>query len=127
MEDLFENSDVIKLNLNQIFQFYRRREIWTILFYKPGDEQSKRLKDEYRTLAEKMYGILKVGAVDCSEDEELCEEFSVYSVPTLMIYSESFSDDGEKYTGEMNWKSISNKATRMMQSFVSIVTSENYE
>lgn len=127
MEDLFENSDVIKLNLNQIFQFYRRREIWTILFYKPGDEESKKLKDEYRTLAEKMYGIIKVGAVDCSEDEELCEEFSVYQVPTLMIFQESYSDDGEKYTGEMNWKSISRAATKMMQSFVSIVTSDNYE
>jgi hypothetical protein len=33
------------------------------------------LKDEYRLLAEKMYGIIKVGAIDCSEDEELCEEF----------------------------------------------------
>ncbi len=113
--------------MNQIFQFYRRREIWTILFYKPGDEASKQLKDEYRTLAEKMYGMVKVGAVDCSEDEELCEEFSVYSVPTLMLYSESYSDDGEKYTGAMEWKSISGKATRMMQSFVSIVTSDNYE
>jgi thioredoxin-like negative regulator of GroEL len=37
-------------------------------------------------LAEKMYGILKVGAVDCEEDEELCEEFSVYSMPTILMY-----------------------------------------
>jgi hypothetical protein len=56
---------VIKLNLEQIFQFYRRREIWVILFYKWNDEESKKMKDEYRTLAEKMYGVLKVGAVDC--------------------------------------------------------------
>jgi len=26
-----------------------------------------------------MYGIMSVGAIDCREDEELCEEFSVYS------------------------------------------------
>ena len=64
-ENLFENSDVIQLNLNEIFQFYRRREIWVLLFYKWSDEESKRLKDEYRALAEKMWGVLKVGAVDC--------------------------------------------------------------
>lgn len=56
------------------------------MFYKSNDEESKKIKDEYRTLAEKMYGIIKVGAVDCMEDEELCEEFSVYSVPTLMVF-----------------------------------------
>ena len=72
------NSDVIQLNLNQIFQFYRRREIWVLLLYKWSDEESKRLRDEYKLLAEKMYGVIKVGAVDCQEDEELCEEFAVY-------------------------------------------------
>lgn len=33
-----------------------------------------------------MYGIIKVGAVDCLEDEELCEEFSVYNVPTITVF-----------------------------------------
>ena len=58
--------------MNEIFQFYRRREIWVILFYKWNDEESKKMKDEYKSLAEKMYGVLKVGAVDCVEDDELC-------------------------------------------------------
>jgi thioredoxin-like negative regulator of GroEL len=57
-----------------------------ILFYKSTNEESKKLKDEYKLLAEKMYGILKVGAVDCQEDEEMCEEFAVYTVPTIMVY-----------------------------------------
>lgn len=114
------------MNLNEIFQFYRRREIWVILFYKWSDQESKNLKDEYRTLAEKMYGVLKVGAVDCQEDEELCEEFAVYNHPTIMVFQESYSDDGERYTGKNEWKSIANFATQKMQSFVSIVTGENY-
>jgi thioredoxin-like negative regulator of GroEL len=33
-----------------------------------------------------MWGVLKVGAVDCQEDEELCEEFAVYQVPTIMVF-----------------------------------------
>lgn len=98
-----------------------------ILFYKWNDEESKKIKDEYRTLAEKMYGVLKVGAVDCQDDEELCEEFAVYSVPTIMVFQESYSDDGERYTGNIEWRSIANFATKKMQSFVSIVTGENYK
>lgn len=98
-----------------------------MLFYKPGDEECKKLKDEYRALAEKMYGIVKVGAIDCSEDEELCEEFAQYSVPTMIIYQENYNDEGEKYTGKMDWKSIANFATKKMQSFVSLITSETYE
>ena len=54
-----------------------------------------------------MYDIIKVGAIDCDEDEEVCEEFSVYSVPTIMIFTENINDDGEKYTGKMDHKSIS--------------------
>ena len=77
-------------------------------------------------MAEKMYGIIKVGAVNCKDDEELCEEFAVYSVPTLLVFSESYSDDGEHYNGKMDWKSISTFATMKMQNFVNVVTNENY-
>ena len=69
------NSDVIKLNLGSVFQFYRRQEIWTILFYDISKKESRDLKDEYNELASKMFGIIKVGAIDCHEEEELCEEF----------------------------------------------------
>jgi len=33
--DLFENTDVFKLDLNQIGAFYRRSEIWIVYFYNP--------------------------------------------------------------------------------------------
>jgi hypothetical protein len=98
-----------------------------MLFYKPGDEECRKLKDEYRLLAEKTYGIVKVGAIDCGEDEELCEEFAIYNVPTIMVFQESFSDEGEKYTGKIDWKLMATFATKKMQSFVSLVTNDNYE
>lgn len=33
-----------------------------------------------------MYGIIKVGAIDCMNDEELCEEFGVYSTPSIIVF-----------------------------------------
>ena len=53
------------------------------------------MKDEYNVLAEKMFGIIGIGAIDCIEDEELCEEFSVMRTPVIMVYSESYTDIGE--------------------------------
>ena len=51
-------------------------------------------------MAEKMYGIIKVGSINCLTEEELCEEFGVYEVPQIMIFSESIKEDGERYTGK---------------------------
>jgi hypothetical protein len=60
------------------------------------NQESQDLKDEYITLAEKMFGIIKVGAINCHAEEELCEEFSVFDKenPNVLIFTESVSDDG---------------------------------
>ena len=49
-----------------------------------------------------MFGILKVGAINCHVEEELCEEFSVYldKEPQVLIFTESVSDEGMKFTGK---------------------------
>ena len=111
---LFENSDVIELNLGSVFQFYRRQEIWIILFYDVSKKESQDLKQEYITLSEKMFGILKVGAIDCKEEEELCEEFQVYETPTIKTFTENANDDGEIFRGKKEWKAISGVASNKM-------------
>lgn len=74
-----------------------------------------------------MFGIFQIGAVDCLEDEELCEEFTVFETPTIKIFTEYASDEGEVFRGKNDWKSISAAAANKMQSFVNIVTVENYQ
>lgn len=89
------------MNLGSVFQFYRRQEIWTILFYDVSKAESRELKDEYNELASKMFGIIKVGAIDCHEEEELCEEFQVYDTPQVKIFTENAQDDGVRHTGKI--------------------------
>ena len=74
-----------------------------------------------------MFGIIKVGAIDCGEEEELCEEFAVYDNPVIKIFTENANDDGEVHKGKKEWKAISNAAASKMQSFVSVVNTENYD
>lgn len=60
-------------------------------FFNPKIKKCQDFKDEYIKVAEKMYGIIKVGAIDCTKEEELCEEFGVFDIPQLMIFTESYS------------------------------------
>lgn len=69
--DYFENSDVVRINLQTLSRFYRRNIVWVLFFYKPQAAQTKEIADQLKTLAEKMHGIIGVGAVDCEEDEEI--------------------------------------------------------
>jgi len=67
--------------LSSIFQFYRRKEVWILYFFDPKLKKCQDFKDENKLLAEKMYGMINVGAIDCKKEEELCEEFGVYELP----------------------------------------------
>jgi hypothetical protein len=84
------------------------------LFYDVSKQESQDLKDEYKLLAEKMFGIIKVGAIDCHEDEELCEEFGVYDNPKMKIFTENANDDGQLYEGKKEWAKISASAASKM-------------
>jgi hypothetical protein len=106
--DPFENTDVYTMNLGSISRFYRRQEIWIIIFMNPADKTWEEVKEEYKTLSSKMFGIFGVGAINCGEDEELCEDFQVYSTtslgPTIKIFTEhQDSDEGEAYKGKKTW------------------------
>lgn len=92
----------------------------------PKTEKTKKFVDVYKQLAEKLYGMIKVGAIDCLSEEELCEEFGVYEHDQIIIFNENYSDDGTKYKGEMTVEKIANAAVKDMQSFVSSVNSDNW-
>lgn len=125
--NLFENSDVISLDLGSIKQFWKRQEIWIIYFYNPKNDESKKFENTYKELASKLYGIVKVASLDCLREEELCEEFGVFDHPSIMIYTEEPGDDGERYRGKEDLQSLATASTKKMQNFVSVVNSENYE
>lgn len=46
-EDIFQGTDVFQINLDTIHSFYRRNQVWVILFYKSNQQESKNVKDQY--------------------------------------------------------------------------------
>ena len=61
-----------------------------------------------------MFGIIKVGAIDCRDEEELCEEFQVFETPKVKIFTENANDDGEDFKGKKTWKAMSGAAANKM-------------
>jgi thioredoxin-like negative regulator of GroEL len=62
---MFEQTDVIQLDLGSMSQFYRRDEIWVIYFFNPDKKECQDFKDIYKDVSERLYGMVKVAAIDC--------------------------------------------------------------
>lgn len=71
--------------------------------------------------------MVNVGGIDCRVEEELCEEFGVFDIPQIVIFSENYSDEGERFRGKMEANAIQSAAGKKMQNFVRMVNSDNYE
>jgi thioredoxin-like negative regulator of GroEL len=114
------------MSLKTIGEFYRRNQVWLLYLYKPGMERAARFKDELIRVAERLHGIIKVASLNCAYEEELCDEFEVMTMPQLLIFTES-DLVGDKYFGREEFEAVAVYATSKMQSFVQIVTVDNYE
>ncbi|KRX02093.1 Thioredoxin-like fold [Pseudocohnilembus persalinus] len=77
MKNAFKGSEVKNIDLEGLSQFFRREEVWLILFYEPGSVD-QRVIESWREMAEKKRDIYVFAAVNCAEEEDICEdEFQV--------------------------------------------------
>jgi DnaJ family protein C protein 16 len=128
-EDLWAMSDVTELTMAELSKYYRRNEVWIIFFYKSNERESKNLKDLTRDLATRLFGIVKVAAINCvpDRDEALCEEFVMYDTPKYVIVPANFKAEPITHEGLLTYERISAAAINQMESFVSLVNDENYD
>ena len=57
-EEFFAQSDVELINIQTVTKFYRRNQVWILFFFKSDDEKCKKIRDEFKVMAEKMYGVV---------------------------------------------------------------------
>ena len=113
--------------MSTISRFYQRAKIWVILFFKndkiPG---LGTIVDELAKFAKETLGMFVAGAVDCSKEEEICDEFSIHDQVKLILYPEDNSTIS--FTIPINSKAedIKNKAVKIMKSNVINVNGNLY-
>ena len=118
----FENTNVITLKMNNMKELYKRKELWFVLFYKTGE---KNLVDVFKSLANKSLGLFKVAAVNCEDDEEICEEFNISKIPIILYFPDNSNDSEEAYKGQKNMEDIFAFGTKNMQNFVKKLDKDN--
>jgi len=43
---------------------------------------------QWREVARELFGVIRIGAVNCADDMFLCQEKGIHSYPTLVLYPE---------------------------------------
>ena len=124
-KDFFENTDVLTLKMDNIAKLLSRRKIWFVYFFKSKDDLFKETNKKIQDIASQSYGIFNFGAVNCKDDEEICEEYSVYSTPKIIYFPDSGNDE-EEYKGRIDFQSIFKYGSKLMQNFVRVINKDNY-
>lgn len=97
--DLYDaKSPVTKLSQTK-FPKASSRHVWLIEMYAPWCGHCQALVPGYEQLARELAGVVKVGAVNCEIEKELCSAHGVQSYPTVKAF---VAGTEVPYSGESN-------------------------
>lgn len=104
---LYDSSSPVVLLDNSNFdkKVLQDETLWLVEFYAPWCGHCKALSPEYLTVAQKLKGLIKIGAVDADKNQELAGRFNVKGYPTLKIFGANKRNPID-YTGQRNSESI---------------------
>jgi len=93
----YEGENITTLN-NENFQqeIMDISKVGIVVFYNK-EGANERLTKEIVNVSDKLRGFIKVGAVNCDENESLCETEEVKEYPQINIYRPAPSDSGSQY------------------------------
>ena len=119
-KNYFKNTKVITLKMKNLSLLLSRKNIWFVYFYRQGDQNYEPYVKTMIEFGDKTQGLFNAGAVNCIEDEEICDEFDVAQTPLIVYFSES-EKDYNKYGGKLDFNSLFNFATKRMSYYVNDV------
>ena len=88
-KNYFKNTKVITLKMKNLTLLLSRKNIWFVYFFKQGDQNYEQYVKNMIEFADKTQGLFNGGAVNCIEDEEICDEFDVSQTPTIVFFGEN--------------------------------------
>ncbi|XP_055549459.1 protein disulfide-isomerase A6 homolog [Wyeomyia smithii] len=84
-------------------------EVWVVEFYAPFCGHCRNLVPEYKKAATALKGVIKVGGVNCEEEQGLCGQHGVRGYPTIKIFGANKRSPVD-YTGQRTAKDIAEGA-----------------
>ncbi|XP_065332909.1 dnaJ homolog subfamily C member 10-like [Cloeon dipterum] len=91
-----DDPEIVTLNRAEFEQTVETGgDVWFINFYSAMCSHCHQLAPTWRKFAQRMQGVIRVGAVNCEDDWVLCRNENIGSYPSLLYYP-----DKEKFRGD---------------------------
>ncbi|KAI4502464.1 hypothetical protein M0802_002376 [Mischocyttarus mexicanus] len=101
-----DNPQVVTLNRNDYFEnVFNSEKMWLVNFYSSMCNFCHHLAPIWRKLAVEYEGVINVGAVNCEDDFQLCQQIGITGYPSLLYIAKN-STSGSQYTGERTYDEI---------------------
>jgi len=98
--------------------------IWTIMFYAPWCGHCQAAKGDFISFAKKAKGVVRAGAVDCDQNQNLCAHYKVQGFPTFISLMPD-SSNPIPYNGPRAADGFYDHSQRLIPSkFVTVVATE---
>ncbi|KAG7219681.1 hypothetical protein INR49_004541 [Caranx melampygus] len=112
-----DDLEIITLDSGDFEAAVNSGEIWFINFYFPRCSHCHQLAPTWREFAKEMDGVIRIGAVNCGDNNHLCRRKGINSYPSLFIFRAG--QRPEKFNGE---RSKDNLVRFSMQFITTTVT-----
>ncbi|KAM6955709.1 dnaJ homolog subfamily C member 10 isoform 3-T4 [Lycodopsis pacificus] len=96
-----DDLEIITLDSGEFEAAVNSGEIWFINFYFPRCSHCHQLAPTWREFAKEMDGVIRIGAVNCGDNNHLCRSKGINSYPSLYIFRagqrpEKFNEERSK-------------------------------
>lgn len=81
-----DDLEIITLDSGDFEAAVNSGEIWFINFYFPRCSHCHTLAPTWREFAKEMDGVIRIGAVNCGDNNHLCRRKGINSYPSLFVY-----------------------------------------
>ncbi|XP_055614434.1 protein disulfide-isomerase A6 homolog [Uranotaenia lowii] len=104
------SDDVVELTASNFDRnVIKSDEVWVVEFYAPFCGHCRNLVPEYKKAATALKGVIKVGGVNCEEEQSICSQYGVRGYPTIKIFGASKRSPVD-YNGQRTAKDIAESA-----------------
>jgi len=76
-------------------------DIWFINFYSPRCSHCHTLAPSWREMARELDGVIRIGAVNCADERQLCQMQGVHGYPSLILFPNKLKYQGDRTTREL--------------------------
>ncbi|KAF7723087.1 protein disulfide-isomerase precursor [Apophysomyces ossiformis] len=124
-QTVLADSDVISLTKSDFDKQVLGEDLMLVEFFAPWCGHCKALAPEYEKAATELKAKdIKLAKVDCTENQDLCQDYEVRGYPTLKLFRKG---ETSEYKGPRKAEGIVSYMQKQAAPAVSVLTPENFE